>query len=77
MERVSLLEFRRHASAIIRKVQLGKRLLLTHRGKPVMRLEPIQSNKVSPDDPFYGIARFAADGGPLTNAEIDQIVYDV
>ena len=77
MEKVSILEFRRDARAVIRKVQQGKRLLLTYRGKPVMRLEPIQDHRIGPEDPFYGIAQFATPNGrSLTNEEIDQIVYE-
>jgi prevent-host-death family protein len=76
MDRVSILEFRRHAEAIIRKVQQGKRLIVTYRGKPVMRLEPIRAQQISPEDPFYSLDQLAvADGEALTNEEIDQIVY--
>jgi len=76
MEKVSMLEFRRDAEAIIRKVRQGQRLIMTYRGKPVMRLEPIQSSTPCPDDPFYQLAQIAtANGKPLTNEEIDQIVY--
>lgn len=76
MEKVSLLDFRRDAEGIIRKVQQGKRLILTYRGKPVMRLEPVQAQEFGPDDPFYGLAQLAEAGGqPLTNEEIDRIVY--
>ena len=79
MEKVSILEFRRDAEAVIRKVRQGKRLILTYRGKPVMRLEPIQEHEISPDDPFYSIAKYAEDddGPPLTNKEIDRIVYGI
>ena len=77
MDMVSMLEFRRDADAVIRKVQGGKRLVLTYRGKPVMRLEPIVSEKVRADDPFYALPQLATStGSPLTNEEIDQIVYD-
>jgi len=76
MERVSILQFRRQAAAIIRKVQQGKRLIVTYRGKPVMRLEPIRAQPISPEDPFYTLDQLAvADGAALTNEEIDQIVY--
>ena len=77
MERVSILEFRRDASAVIRKVCQGKRLILTYRGQPVMRLEPIRDHKIDPQDPFYTIAQRAVPKGrSLTNEEIDQIVYE-
>jgi prevent-host-death family protein len=77
MEKVSILEFRRHAEVVIRKVRQGKSLILTHRGKPVMRLEPIREDNIGPDDPFFKIAELAAPNGrSLTNEEIDQIVYE-
>jgi prevent-host-death family protein len=77
MEKVSILEFRRDAESVIRKVRQGKRLILTHRGKPVMRLEPIREDNIRPDDPFYTIAELAVPNErSLTNEEIDQIVYE-
>jgi prevent-host-death family protein len=77
METVSLLEFRRDAGGVIRKVRQGKRLILTYRGRPVMRLEPIQDRNIGPDDAFYALAQSAIDDGrALTNEEIDQIIYE-
>jgi prevent-host-death family protein len=77
MEEVSLLEFRRDARAVIRKVRQGKRLVLTYRGKPVMRLEPIRADKIDPNDPFYTITQLAIPHGrSLSNEAIDQIVYE-
>ncbi len=74
MERVSVSEFRRDAVAVIRKVPQGKHLVMTYRGKPVMRLEPIQPDA---DDPFYKIAQLASSTGEaLINEEIDQTIYD-
>jgi prevent-host-death family protein len=76
MEKITVLEFRRHAEAVIRKVRQGKRLILTYRGKPVMRLEPIQESVPAADDPFYALPQLATPKGrSLTNEEIDQIVY--
>jgi antitoxin (DNA-binding transcriptional repressor) of toxin-antitoxin stability system len=70
------LDFRRDALAIIRKVRQGKRLIMTYRGKPVMRLEPMQPSAIRADDPFYQLAQLADPAGqPLTNEEIDKIVY--
>jgi antitoxin (DNA-binding transcriptional repressor) of toxin-antitoxin stability system len=77
MEKVSILEFRRDADAVIRKVRQGKRLIMTYRGKAVMRLEPIQEGNPGPDDSFYNLAQLAVPKGrSLTNEEIDQIVYE-
>jgi prevent-host-death family protein len=76
MQKVSVLQFRRDAEAIIRRVQRGQRLILTYRGKPVMTLEPIPNQKIAANDPFYRLHELAVSGGePLTNEEIDQIVY--
>jgi antitoxin (DNA-binding transcriptional repressor) of toxin-antitoxin stability system len=76
VESVSILEFRRQAEAIIQKVRSGKRMILTYRGKPVIRMEPIIEKTISIDDPFYKIGQLAmCEGNPISNAEIDQIVY--
>lgn len=75
MEKVSIVEFRRHAEAIIAKVRQGKRLILTYRGQSVMRLEPIIDNKVDAEDPFYSIHTIASTGKAITNEEIDALVY--
>jgi prevent-host-death family protein len=77
MEEISILEFRRDADAVIRKVRQGKRLIMTYRGKPVMRLEPIREGNPGPDDSFYKLGQLAVPKGrSLTNEEIDQIVYE-
>ena len=77
METVSILEFRRQADAIINKVRQGKRLVLTYRGKPVMRLEPIAERPTSRDDPFYTLNQLAVPKGrSLTNEEIDKVIYE-
>ena len=76
VEMVSILEFRRHAEAIIAKVRQGKRLILTYRGKPVIRLEPIIESQIGSDDPFYTLDSLAVPGGhSVTNEEIDQTIY--
>ncbi len=76
MRHISLPEFRRNAESVIRQSQQGQRMVLTHRGKPVLRLEPISDRVVVADDPFYSLGRLASrDAAPLTNEEIDEIVY--
>ena len=76
MDTVSMAEFRRDAEAIIRKALQGKRMILTYRGKPVMRLEPIINEQPDPGDPFYKLAELAdSEGESLTNEEMDRIVY--
>ena len=78
LERVSLVEFRRDARSVIRKVAKGKRLVLTVHNRPVMRLEPISEQQpMVGDDPFYALDRIAAEKlQGLTNEEIDKLVYE-
>jgi len=76
METVSVLEFRRDAVAVIRKVRQGKRLIMTYRGQPVMRLEPIAKRNPDKDDPIYKLGELATSTArPLTNEKIDKTVY--
>lgn len=76
MKSVSLLEFRQKAQAVLSYVQKGQGVLLTCRGKPVARLEPVTSRSVGQDDPFYSLDRLADPRGEsLTNDEIDRVIY--
>jgi antitoxin (DNA-binding transcriptional repressor) of toxin-antitoxin stability system len=64
----------------IRAVQRGESLLLTYRGQPVARLEPVPSSAaaVPEDDALLRIEDFAVDGpgGSLPNEEVDRIIYE-
>lgn len=76
MDSVSMVEFRRDAERIIGRVRRGQRILLTYRGRPVVRLEPVSEAEAGPDDPFYSLSRLANDRGEsLSNAEMDRTVY--
>jgi prevent-host-death family protein len=79
MKTLSMLEFRRNAKGALDAVRRGERLLLTYRGQPVARLEPVRPDAaaVPDDDPLLRVDDFAVEGagGPLGNAEIDRIVY--
>jgi prevent-host-death family protein len=73
---ISMLEFRKRAEHFISLVRKGQRLILTYRGKPVVRLEPIADEPISADDPIYSLTQLAeSKGGSLTNDQIDDIVY--
>ena len=78
MRTVSMLEFRQNALAIIKKAMRGQRMLLTYRGKPVLRLEPVvDEEQPSSDDPFYRLDQLAdVKGKGLTNREMDRIIYE-
>ena len=74
MKTVSMLELRRDARAIIQRVCRGQRLVLTYRGRQMVRLEPVEVE--TPDDGFYELPQLAdTEGGSLTNREIDEAVY--
>lgn len=76
MKTVSMLEFRQHAERILKEIAQGQRMVLTYRGKPVARLEPIHEGEPDEDDPFYSLDALADPAGPsLSNAEIDRDVY--
>ena len=76
MTTVSMLEFRQNAESIVRRAQQGERMVLTYRGKPVMRLEPFEERAPDEDDPFYKLADLAdSKGRDLTNQQMDKIIY--
>ena len=77
MTTITMLQFRKDAEAILAKLRKGEGFLLTYRGRPVARLEPITTAEISADDPFYSICDLATpQGESLTNQEIDRIVYE-
>lgn len=75
-----MLELRRDARRWLEAVRNGERFVLTYRGKPVARLEPVRSetSDIPEDDPLLRIDDFAVDGpgGRLGNAEIDRLAYE-
>jgi prevent-host-death family protein len=73
-----MLEFRRNAEGVLRRIAKGERLVLSHRGKPAARLEPVKSGKeYGEEDPFLTVARRAAPSpkGKTKHRDIDEIVY--
>jgi prevent-host-death family protein len=76
MKTITMLDFRLHAEQIIAQVQKGQRMILTRRGKPVARLEPMSPETVDSADPFYSLDKLsAAAGESLNNSQIDDILY--
>lgn len=73
-----MLELRRHARRVFRAIQRGERLILTYRGRPVARLEPVRvSGETNREDPIFRIEQFAepGPGGKLARRHIEQAVY--
>jgi prevent-host-death family protein len=78
MKTLTMLEFRKSAEKILRRVSRGERFILSHRGQPLARLEPLaKSQAPSPDDPLLTIGRRAVPSpkGRTPHSEIDRILY--
>ncbi|HUE74071.1 MAG TPA: type II toxin-antitoxin system prevent-host-death family antitoxin [Pirellulaceae bacterium] len=76
MKTVSMLEFRKYAAQVLRRVAKGEQFVLTRSGKPVARLEPLGGKPIAADDPIYSLAELASDSAePLTNTDVDRFVY--
>jgi prevent-host-death family protein len=76
MKTVSMLEFRRKAAGVLKQLRKGERFVLTYRGQPVARLEPILEARTDAADPFYTLGELAdAEGESLTNPQVDEILY--
>ena len=79
MKSVTMLELRKNAAGVLRRIRKGERFVLTHRGRPVARLEPVEavvsSNPLG--DSFLTISRRAVPSpkGKTDHAEIDRILY--
>jgi prevent-host-death family protein len=79
MRTVTMLEFRKNAEGVLRRVARGERLVLTHRGKPAARLEPVDcAPGGDPEgDPFLSVCRRATKSpkGKTDHADIERILY--
>jgi antitoxin (DNA-binding transcriptional repressor) of toxin-antitoxin stability system len=76
MKAVTVLEFRKNAEKIIRWSRQGKRMVMTYRGRPVIRLEPVAHDKVNEDDPFLQLDGIVAGKKTrLNNRQMDEIIY--
>jgi prevent-host-death family protein len=79
MKTVTMLEFRKNAEGILRRVGRGERFVLSSRGHPAARLEPITAAPLADPatDPFLTIGRRAVPSpkGKIRHADIDRILY--
>ena len=80
MKTVTMLEFRKDAEGVLRRIAKGERLVLSHRGKPAARLEPLHAATAPGDaatDPFLAIAHRATPSpkGRTAHEDIDRILY--
>ena len=79
MKTVTMLEFRKNAEGILRRVAKGERFVLSHRGHPSARLEPLadSTRTAAANDPFLSIGQRAKPSpkGKTKHADIDLILY--
>ena len=79
MKTVTMLQFRQNAEGVLRRVARGERLILSHRGRPAARLEPLAGTG-EPDpaqDPFLDVAQRATPSpkGKTRHRDIDRILH--
>ena len=79
MKTISMVELRSGASKVLSRLSKGERLILSHRGKPVARLEPFYSTgaDVPENDPFLTVGSRATPSpkGATPHEQIDDILY--
>ncbi|HNQ88759.1 MAG TPA: type II toxin-antitoxin system prevent-host-death family antitoxin [Verrucomicrobiota bacterium] len=77
---VNVHEAKTHFSKLLARVERGERIIVARAGKPVARLVPADVTPrlgLLPADPLFHLDDYAFDGpgGPLTNRDMDEIVY--
>jgi prevent-host-death family protein len=73
---ISTHQMRFQFERVLKAVKAGRSLTLTYRNKPLARIVPMQEQTSIPeDDPIFRLDELAEPIGPLTNAEIDNLVY--
>lgn len=73
---ISTHEMRFQFDRVLQAVKAGRSLTLTYRNKPLARIVPLKPTaEISPDDPVFHLDEIAEPLGPLTNAQIDAVIY--
>lgn len=77
---VSIHEAKTHFSKLLARVEKGERITVARAGKPVARLVPVDlppPSALPPGDSLLNLNKFGFDEprSPLTNAEMDRIIY--
>ena len=73
---ISTHQMRFEFERVLRAVKAGRSLTLTYRNKPLARIVPLNEElPVAKDDPIFRLDELSEAIGPLSNAEIDRMVY--
>lgn len=77
MKTITMLDFRKNSEQVVNWARQGRSMVMTYRGKPVLRLEPIREvSRSTAEDSFYRLPEMAEKkGGNLSNAEMDRLIY--
>jgi prevent-host-death family protein len=74
---ISTNELRLNFGRVLNALKQGRSLTLTYRNKPLARIVPLKEERfLSEDDPIYRLYELAEPiGAPLTNEEMDKLIY--
>ena len=74
---ISTNELRLKFDRVLKAVKQGRSLTLTYRNKPLARIVPLkEEHLLQEDDPIYRMYECAEPiGAPLTNEEMDKLIY--
>ncbi len=77
MKTISTSELRSKTGSLVRALENGKPVGLTHRGHRLASIFPVRrTNTISANDPLYRFHRHAnAKARPLSDREMDRIIY--
>lgn len=77
MKTISTSELRSRTRPLVRTLERGQSVSLTHRGQKLARILPLKlSDGVTVNDPLYRFHRLSTKRArPLTDQEIDRLVY--
>ena len=74
MKRASVSEAKNGLSGLLNDVRLGEAILITHRGKPVARLEPCRLDGLGSDDAVVDLVRRGVAVPPRASLDVDRFL---
>jgi prevent-host-death family protein len=75
-DKISTHQMRFEFERVLRAVKAGRSLTLTYRNKPLARIVPLNEElPIAKNDPIFRLDELSEPIGPLTNTEIDRLIY--
>jgi antitoxin (DNA-binding transcriptional repressor) of toxin-antitoxin stability system len=77
MKTISTTELRSKTRSLVRSLESGQAVGLTHRGHRLAQIFPVRhTNSISHNDPLYQFHRHATvKAEPLSDREMDRVIY--